>query len=181
MVIKLDRMVSRNPRTLPSGANNLVIALTEREVGKIFAGDSRSDIGSEAEKMKFANSVNGLVAKFIRLDINEELASDMLVMERLYPMDFRAYEFSVRELQFEVFVDELNALHPAGFVHRDLKIPANIGGERFDNIFLTSAGIRLIDVDISALKSQVGKRLFQKYLDIEKQEVEVFEKYFLNR
>lgn len=174
-------MASKYPRTLSSGANNTVIALTETEVGKIFAGDSRSDIGSEAEKLKFANHVNDLLVKFIRLDISEELNSDMLVMERLYPMDYRAYEFSVRELQFEVFVDELAELHKAGFVHRDLKRPSNIGGERFDNIFLTSTGLRLIDVGISALKTQVGERLFQKYLDIEKQEIDTFEKYFLNR
>lgn len=106
-------MASKYPRSLSSGANNMVIALTETEVGKTFAGDSRSDIGSEAEKMKFANSINGLIVKFHRLDISEELDSDMPVMERLYPMDYRAYEFSVRGLQFEVFVDELSELHKA--------------------------------------------------------------------
>jgi len=61
-------MKKRYPRTLSSGANNTVIALTETEVGKLFLEDTRSDIGSEAEKMKFANTVNDLVAKFIRLD-----------------------------------------------------------------------------------------------------------------
>ena len=30
---------------------------------------TRSDIGSEAEKMKFANKVNDLAVKFIRLDV----------------------------------------------------------------------------------------------------------------
>ena len=58
-------MTKRYPRTLSSGANNTVIALSETEVGKLFTGDTRSDIGSEAEKMKFANAVNGLVVKFI--------------------------------------------------------------------------------------------------------------------
>ena len=56
-------------RTLSSGANNTVIALTETEVGKLFTGDTRSDIGSEAEKMRYANEVNGLVAGFLRLDV----------------------------------------------------------------------------------------------------------------
>jgi len=44
-------MVRRYPRTLSQGANNLVIALNEQEVGKLYSGDTRSDIGSEAEKM----------------------------------------------------------------------------------------------------------------------------------
>jgi hypothetical protein len=44
----------RYPRTLSTGANNTVIALSETEAGKIFHGDTRSDIGSEAEKMQFA-------------------------------------------------------------------------------------------------------------------------------
>ena len=61
-------MLKRYPRTLSSGANNTVIALSETEVGKLFTGDTRSDIGSETEKMKFANIINDLVVKFIRLD-----------------------------------------------------------------------------------------------------------------
>jgi hypothetical protein len=71
--------------------------------------------------MKFANGVNDLVTKFIRLDVNEELDVDMLVMERLYPMDFRAYEQEIRLLWLNVFEDELKALQSSGFVHRDLR------------------------------------------------------------
>lgn len=61
-------MKNRHPQTLSTGDNNTVIALSETEVGKLFTGDTRSDIGSEAEKMKFANAVNGLVVRFIRLN-----------------------------------------------------------------------------------------------------------------
>ena len=174
-------MKKRYPRTLSSGANNTVVALSKTEVGKLFTGDTRSDIGSEAEKMRYANKINGLVVKFVRLDINEELNSDMLVMERLYPMDFRAYEYEQRELILEVFEDELKTLHKAGFVHRDLQRPSNVPGYQYDNIFLTQSGIRLIDVGISALKSQVGKRLFKRYLEEEMKELESFREYFLNR
>ena len=53
------------PRKLSSGANNTVIVLTDLEVAKLFIGDTRSDIGSEAEKMQFANEVNSLIVKFI--------------------------------------------------------------------------------------------------------------------
>lgn len=45
-------MPKRYPRTLSSGHNNTVIALSETEAAKLFSGDTRSDIGSEAEKMK---------------------------------------------------------------------------------------------------------------------------------
>ena len=90
-------MSKRYPKTLSSGANNTVIAISETEAGKMFTGDTRSDIGSEAEKMKFANKINDLVVKFIRLDLQPDNL-ELLVMERLYPLDYRAYEFEKRVL-----------------------------------------------------------------------------------
>lgn len=169
------------PKQLSYGANNMVVALTETEVAKIFTNDTRSDIGSEAEKMKFANTVNDLVVKFIKLDFDEAEQWDILVMERIYPIDFRSYEVEKRELWLEVFEDELRQLHTAGFVHRDLSRPSNISGDKFDNILLTPTGLRLIDVGISALKSQVGELLFNKFIQVEIQEFESFKQYFLSR
>ncbi len=61
-------MHKRYPHELSRGANNSVIALSTTEVGKLFTDDTRSDIGSEAEKMRFANSVNGLMVSFVHLD-----------------------------------------------------------------------------------------------------------------
>jgi serine/threonine protein kinase len=169
------------PRQLSAGANNAVIALSETEAAKLYTGDTRSDIGSEAEKMKFANAVNGLVCRFIRLDYNEELQAETLVMERIYPIDFRAYEIEKRELWFDVFEDELTALHRAGFVHRDIRRPSGLDGLYFDNLLLTPQGLRLIDVGISALQHQVGDKLFAKYVEVEQQEMLLFKEYFLNR
>ena len=169
------------PKTLSTGANNMVIALSETEVAKVFAEDTRSDIGSEAEKMKFANQINGLVTQFLRLDLEEAKGWDMLVMERLYPIDFRAYEYEVRTLQVDVFEEELSQLHQAGFVHRDLRRPSQEPGEVFDNIFLTEQGIRLIDVGISALQEAVGKKLFDRYVGEEWKEFKVFKAFFLSR
>jgi serine/threonine protein kinase len=169
------------PNQLSYGANNTVVALGETEVAKIFTNDTRSDIGSEAEKMKFANAINELVVKFIRLDFNEVEKWDILVMERIYPIDFRSYEVEKRELWLEVFEDELKQLHVAGFVHRDLSRPSNISGDKFDNILLTPTGLRLIDVGISALKSQVGDMLFIKFIEREIQELASFKQYFLTR
>jgi len=173
-------MPKRYPRTLSSGANNTVIALSETEAGKLFTGDTRSDIGSEAEKMKFANTVNGLVVRFVRLDmLNDD--TEMLVMERLYPMDFRAFEYEKRELWVEVFETELTQLHQAGFVHRDLRRPSDMPGFSFDNIFLTLQGLRLIDVGISALRTQVGERMFERFVKQELEEFEQFRQFFLMR
>ncbi len=169
------------PRKLSSGANNTVIVLTDVEVAKLFVGDTRSEIGSEAEKMQYANKVNNLVVKFIRLDFNEDINAEMLVMERIHPIDFRAYEVEVRELWLDVFEDELKALHKSGFVHRDLKRPSNIGGLAFDNILLTQSGLRLIDVGISALQSQVGNTIFGKYVENEMKEIAEFSTYLMNR
>lgn len=50
-------MADRYLNQLSYGANNLVVALSDTEVAKIFRGDTRSDIGratvrSEAEKLK---------------------------------------------------------------------------------------------------------------------------------
>lgn len=173
-------MKKRYPRTLSSGANNTVIAISETEAGKLFREDTRSDIGSEAEKMKFANRINDLVVKFIRL---EEFAenSEMLVMERLYPFDFRAFEYERRESFLDVFEDELHQLHREGFVHRDLRRPSDMPGLTFDNIFLTQTGIRLIDVGISALQQQVGQKLFNRFVEQELLELEAFKAFFLSR
>jgi serine/threonine protein kinase len=174
-------MKKRYPKQLSYGANNPVIALNETEAAKIFSDDTRSDIGSEAEKLKFANSINSLMAKFIRLDLDPQNNREMLVMERIYPLDYRSYETEKRELWFEVFEDELKQLHLQGFVHRDLCRPSDISGERFDNILLTTTGLRLIDAGISALRTQVGDKLFQKFVEEETKEMLLFKDYFINR
>lgn len=174
-------MSNKYKNLLSSGANNRVVVLSETEVAKIFEGDTRSDIGSEAEKMRYANAINSLVCQFSRLDYDDQNAWDILVMERIHPLDFRTFEVSKRELIFEVFEDELKMLHKNGFVHRDLCRPSNQTGEKYDNIMLTTGGLRLIDVGISAIKEKVGDKLFSKYLEVELKELAEFKHYFLTR
>lgn len=168
-------------KILSTGVHNTVIALNKTEAAKLFTGDTRSDIGSETDKMKFANKINDLVVKFIRLDFDEENDCEMLVMERLYPLDYRSYEIEKRELWFDVFIQELKQLHKNGFVHRDLKSSSTESGFSYDNIFLTEKGIRLIDVGISALKHQVNETLFNRFIEQELKVAEEFKEYFLNR
>jgi serine/threonine protein kinase len=92
-------------------------------VANLFLGDSLSDIGIEAKKMQYPNKINNLVAKFCRLEYTEELDAEMLMMERIQAIDYRAYEVEIKELWFEVFEDELKKLHKEGFIHKDLKRP----------------------------------------------------------
>jgi hypothetical protein len=96
------------PPKLSSGAHNTVIVISESEAGKLFVGDTRSEIGSQAAKMQFANAVNSWVVKFKRLDFNENIQSEMQVMERIYPLDYRAYEVEIRELWLTVFEGNLH-------------------------------------------------------------------------
>jgi serine/threonine protein kinase len=105
----------------------------------------------------------------------------MLVMERIYPIDYRAFEVEKRELWVEIFEHETEALHKAGFVHRDIKGPSNLSGLDFDNILHSDKGQRLIDAGISALRLQVGEKLFEKYVENEQKELAEFREYFLNR
>ena len=39
----------------------------------------------------------------------------------------------------------------------------------------------MLDLGISAIRSQVGDTIFEKYIEIEKQETQLFREYFLNR
>ena len=125
--------------------------------------------------------VNDLVVRFLRIDQHAETGAELLVMERLYPLDYRTFEVEKRELFLEVFEDELKQLHKQGFVHRDIKRPPSESGLPYDNVFLTTTGIRLIDVGIAALRSQVGDRVFEKYIESELQELAAFKKYFIER
>jgi len=158
-----------------------VIALSEPEAAKISSHDTRSDIGSEAAKLTFANAITSLVVTLFRLDYDGENSWDLLVMERLYALDYRSVEIEKRELWLDVFEDKLKPLHAAGFVHRKLRRPSNIPRERFGNIILTASGLRLIDASKSALRQQVGDKLFAKYVAVELQGLGLFKAFFLNR
>lgn len=73
-----------HPRKLSTGTNNTVFVLDDNEVAKLFIGDTRSEIGSEAEKMKFANGINELVVKFVRLDFGEATQAEMVVFREYF-------------------------------------------------------------------------------------------------
>ncbi len=156
---------SKYPRELSRGNNNVVIALNKSEAGKIFTPDSRVEISTEADNMKYANKINDLVVKFIRIDIDGD--NQILVMERLHIVEPRTFEVEMRDAMYSVFMDKLKDLHNGGFVHRDIKRPSGFGGRPFDNVVYTDEGIRLIDVGISATREKAGDKLFQHYIEAE--------------
>jgi hypothetical protein len=174
-------MQRRYPHQLSKGTYHYVVALDEDTVAKIFEGDAHSDIETEAAAMRFANEINDLVVKLVRTDFDEQLDANVLVMERLYPFDCRAYELEKRELWLEAFEYELKQLHEAGWLHGDLYQPGNAPGVSFDNIFLTPQGIRLIDTGKAVLKQNAGEMLFEKKVRDEWEAVSMFKGYFLGR
>lgn len=86
-----------------------------------------------------------------------------------------------RELWWEIFRDELAALHKTGFAYRAMRRPSSMVGAPFNNILFTPQGLRLIDVGISALRPNVVRKLFARFIEQEQVEVEAFAAYFLER
>jgi len=133
---------------LSQGENGQVVVVNDKEVAKIFElGGSKK----EAMLMRTANSINSLVVKLLRVDTIPEYSNELMVMERLYPLQYRAISVPERERMFEVFLTQLKELHAAGWAHGDIKRP-EWTSEWWDNIVLTKEGIRLIDTGSSATR-----------------------------
>jgi tRNA A-37 threonylcarbamoyl transferase component Bud32 len=133
------------------GANGSCVEISSTQIAKVFELGSAS---REANLMKKANSINGLVCQYIDITFTETFSHELLVMERLYPLQYRALSVKEREEMFEKFIVDLKELHSNGFAHWDIKRPEHVAtGERlWDNIILTKEGLRLIDTGNSLLE-----------------------------
>jgi hypothetical protein len=167
-------MTQLHPKINTPDSNRLVLALDANLAAKVFTVDSCSDIGSEAEKLKFANQINDLLPAFNRMDFDEEIKSERLVMEKFNPLDIWGWDVEKREIVLSVFENQLTELHWNGFVYRGLCRPSNTNGANFDNIILTEKGIRLMHVEISTTKGKVGDVLFARFVTQELAELEKF-------
>lgn len=174
-------MQRRYHHLLSASARHPVVALDAVTVAKLFNEDASSNIEAEAAAMRYANDINDLVVKLVRIDFDEQLDADILVMERLYGFEYRTYELEQRTLWLEAFEYELGQLHEAGWVHRKLYDAAGTAGTFFDNILLTNQGIRLIDMSRAALRDETGDSVFEKYVREDRQAVRMFKEYFLRR
>lgn len=165
------------PRQLSAGTEAVVVALSETEAGKMYQQPTAAE--AEAARLAFANEVNSLLVRLIRLDKFDNHA--VLVLERLHPMDFRSIEVDKRKAFLEVLTDELRELHEAGFVHNHLQREAGFTSGKWDNILLTKSGLRLIDAGRSLLRHETEEATFDAAVAAELQALESFGDMLLAR
>ena len=167
------------PRQISAGTEAVVVALSETEVGKMW-GDPEA-AAAEAANFLYANGINGLMARMLRHDEYAPTGGAVLVLERLYPLDFRTHEVELRRGLLEVFADELHELHAAGFVHGHLQRQTGFTSGAWDNILLTADGLRLIDAGRAILEEESTDDAFERAVDAEESSLQAFSEYFLSR
>lgn len=136
---------------LSEGANGQVVELNSNSCAKIF---ELGEAAREADLMKRANLINDLLCKFIKIEITSGYSKELMIMERLFPLQYRAITVNERAQFFDKFLTELKELHANGFAHWDVKRPAHVcksADKLWDNIVLTPQGLRLIDTGNSVL------------------------------
>jgi tRNA A-37 threonylcarbamoyl transferase component Bud32 len=175
-----------------------IIALSDTEVGKIppinrivfvnvATGEEepmlsfKMDIDLEIKRLVYANAINDLMVRFIRKDKFENNI-DMLVMERLYPIEYKSISKIKRISVFEKFEKQISELHFHGFLHGDIEHPMRAEPEiLFNNIILTTDGLRLIDTGFSLIKEEEQNK--DKYVHLlrrEMLEILDFKEFFLS-
>ncbi|RYD53407.1 MAG: hypothetical protein EOP52_04545 [Sphingobacteriales bacterium] len=165
------------PRQLSSGAEAVVVALSDTEAGKMYQSAPAAE--AESQKLQFANDINGLMVRILRTDVFENHA--VLVLERLYPLDFRSMEVEKRKNLLDVFVDELRELNEGGFVHGHLRREPGFMSDPWDNILLTEDGLRLIDAGRSVLRQDVPEATYDEALAAEALALDAFREWFIAR
>lgn len=156
---------------LKSNEHSPVYALSATEVAKTIYSNSKIELQLEAEKLAFANNINNLLVKFIRLDCINGI--NVIVTERLYPMQSRAFDNQQKQNFLSDFAIKLSELHHSGFTHGDLGYPILFNSEfdrtnvdrtyiQSDNIIITQQGIQLVDAGRSSLKEDVGVKRFNE-------------------
>lgn len=176
--------VNGEPFTLPNtiysptrSSSKGVIAISETEVAKIFS--DKEELEKECKHLKFANSINNLAIEFKRADVSH--LGNLLIMERLIPLEYRAVEISKRLELFYQFRESMYELHSNGFVFRDINATYMGEGRKCPNIILTDDGLRLVDVGISVLKMDIAESAFDEFVkDEEKAMNGYFKDYFLS-
>ena len=178
---------------LAQSTHHAILLLSDTEVGKVRISkwvwtDTKGNVvnapfgdlpsvDEQIRLMSFANSINGLVVKFVRKD--DYNGKEMLVMERLYPISAESLTQDENEKFMSDFETKLLNLHESLFIHGDIRRPRWQAPECFDNIILTATGFRLIDLDFSIILNKDNIREFvQKKLD-ELRELKSFRNYFL--
>jgi hypothetical protein len=185
--------------------NSIIVALSETEVGKVIPPKTfhwvdvttgeRVDflnksptLEDERVALQYANNVNDLMPKFIRMDTwqsEDGKEHEMMVLERLYSLPFNHFEGQIRELMAEVFALKLKLLHKSNFVHGDLIRPTNYytrndGDWMFGNVIQTEKGLRLVDAGFSRIYKKEIKEEFIHILIREEREIDAFKAFYLS-
>ena len=163
-------------KILARSARGIVIAIDENQVAKLSYLNSYEQLEKESKKMSFANKINDLVVKFHELK-KDENENNLLIMERVYPLQYRALDVETRLKYCNEFESKLRELHNSGFVYRDL---AATLVNYYSNFILTNEGIRLIDTGISLLKSDIGSYKFEKFVNKEITEINFVKRQILS-
>jgi hypothetical protein len=192
------------PWTIEQSSSSLIIALSDAEVGKVQMPSKlvfvnaitkepvsspfeMPDIQNEMATLIYANQINDLMPRFIRMqdwELYEGHMVKMLVMERVYPLPIHHFEVSVREGMMEQFEQKMKELHDHHFVHGDLERPTtpfNRGDQAwmYQNIVQTQKGLRLLDAGFGTIMNKDNIRNFVGILMREKTDIEDFKSYYL--
>ncbi len=191
---------------LERSTNCVIIALSETEIGKVILPspyiwveshtgkpvdffNEKPSINKEITALKFANTLNDLMPKFIRKqtwkDDEEDKEYDMMVMERLYVLPIHHFDVETRTSMMETFEEKMKELHDGLFVHGDFMRPTNYYTRgnlewMFQNIVQTSRGLRLIDAGFGTICKKANIKEFVSILMRERDEIGYFKKYYLS-
>ncbi|MEO0040985.1 MAG: hypothetical protein RL329_433 [Bacteroidota bacterium] len=193
------------PNLLEKSIFTLIIALSDTEVGKVILPNPYQwvdtatgepvqmgkypTLDAEIPLLQYANGVNDLMPQFIRQEtwtLENGETHPMMVMERLYPLPIHHYPLKLRQAMFRVFELEMKELHLHEWVHGDFMRPTNYHTRNnlewiFKNIVQTEGRLRLMDTGFSMRYSTKEHAHFRHALRNEKEEIAIFEKYYLEK
>lgn len=169
-----DIFHERYPHEIARGRNSIIFAISSTTVKKIFPFNSRASFSDELVNLNFANSINDLAVKFIDIELDNSI-----IMERLYPLEYKAFEYEERKVFLDKFIYQLEELHIKGIVHQAINKKYLDAKDCYSSIILTQTGLRLIDFGISSLRSNYPDSIFNKYVEEENEEIKKFCDVFL--
>lgn len=196
--------MAQYPYIIEHSSSSTIVALSDTEVGKVMLPSNlrfvdahtgkevdflneMPKLENEAAALQYANSINGLMPAFIRLQswqAQDGQTHDMMVMERLYPLPAHHFDVQVRMAMMQEFEKKMEQLHDNNFVHGDLMRPTNYFTRgnmewMFGNIVQTESGLRLIDAGFGTICKKENIKLFVSILIREREEIAYFRKYYL--
>lgn len=190
---------------LESSTNHIMVALSETEIGKVILPNNLKfvsvntgeeldfmnndpTIDKEIVSLKYANSINDLMPKFIRKQnwySEDKKEHEMMVMERLEILPLNHFDLQTRTIMMESLAEKMKELHDKMYVHGDFMRPTNFfnRGDKawmFENIVQTKDSLRLIDAGFGTICTRENVKMFVSIMMREREEIEYFRNYYLS-